>query len=148
MPTPKKRKRQVTKRAQTTKEQVSKEKVSVRNIDSVKFHFLKGPDFRSVHVDGAFGGLSTKGFLHLTVYAERNAIPREVTYEIRDGRLGDEILSKRVGKDGIVRQMEVGLVMNEETARDIRNWLDKRLEDFEERRRLIQEKIKKEGGSK
>jgi hypothetical protein len=107
---------------------------------TVDFHYIKGPDFRSIHVDGAIGGLTTKGFLHVALFTERAAIPQRTTHGVLpDGTLGNEILEKRLSKEGIVRQMEVDLIVNEETARDLRIWLDQMLQDFEDRRKKLEE---------
>jgi hypothetical protein len=106
---------------------------------TIDFHYLKGPDFRSVHIDGAIGGLTTKGFLHIALFAERAVIPQKTTYNITDeGTLGDEIVERRESKNGIVRQMEIDLIVNEDTAIVLRNWLDQRIEEFEQRRKDIE----------
>lgn len=110
---------------------------------SVTFHYIKSSDFRTVHVDGAIGGLTTKGFLHFSVYNERAAIPQETTHNILpNGLLGDEIPDQRKSKEGIVRQMEIDLIMNEETARELSNWLNQALDDFEERKKIIDDRRK------
>lgn len=107
--------------------------------EPVTFHYIKGPDFKSVHIDGAIGGLTTKGFLHAALFAERAAIPQETTHLVNDdGSLGDEIFQKRVTKKGIVRQMEIDIIFNEETALNLRNWLDRRLVEFEERKQALE----------
>jgi len=113
-------------------------------VETVNFYYIKGPDFRCIHIDGAIGGLTTKGFLHMALYSERVAIPQQTTHKINpDGQLGEEDQEKRVSKDGVVRQMEIDIIFNEETAKDLRNWLDQKLVDFDERRKEI--KILKKG---
>ncbi|MGR3317361.1 MAG: hypothetical protein ACUZ8O_02615 [Candidatus Anammoxibacter sp.] len=129
-----------------TKKKVSKKKAQTRrNVNLAKLpstidmHYIKGVDYRSIHVDGAFGGITNKGFLHISLFAERIAIPQQVTYKISpDGLLGDEVIEKRKGKKGVVRQLEIDLMMNEDTARDFRVWLDEKLEGFDERRKLME----------
>lgn len=125
-----------TKRKQPKKKAASSgngsESAKVTRVD---FHYIKGPDFRTIHVDGAIGGLTTSGFLHMAVFAERAAIPTHIVQEVRsDGTLGAEISAERESKPGVVRQMEVDIFMNESTARNIRNWLDEKLEEFQARR--------------
>jgi hypothetical protein len=101
--------------------------------ESVTFHYVKGPEFRTIHVYGAIGGLTTSGFLHIAFYCERMAIPQTTVQEIKDdGTLGAEI--ERTGKSGVVRQMETDIIINESTARNIKVWLDQKLEDFALRR--------------
>lgn len=133
------RKKAAAKKKSTAKRRPRRPKApSKSKLQSVNFHYIKGPDFRSVHIDGAIGGLTTKGFLHIALFAERAPIPQEITFEVLpDGRLGEEDPNKRVSKEGVIRQMEVDVIVNEETAKDLRNWLDQRLADFDERRKQI-----------
>ena len=106
---------------------------------SVKFHYIKGPDFRTIHIDGAIGGITPSGFLHIAMYCERSAIPTKITQELRpDGSLGQELA--REGLEGVARQMEIDIILNEATAKNLKVWLDKQLEEFEKRR------IKTSGG--
>ena len=108
---------------------------------TIDFHYLKAPDFRSVHIDGAIGGLTSKGFLHMALFAERSAIPRKVAYNVLPGgKLGDEIEGSRESKQGIIREMEIDLIMNEETAIELRIWLDQNLEEFEKRRKILKKR--------
>lgn len=103
--------------------------------NDITFHYLKGPDFRTIHVDGAIGGLTPSGHLHIAFYAERAAIPKSTTQKVNpDGSLGDEIA--RESKEGVVRQMETDIIVNENTARVIKVWLDQKLEEFEARRAI------------
>ena len=119
----------------TTKKNTAKKS---RKKSTVDFHYIKGPDFRSIHVDGAIGGLTTKGFLHIAMFAERAAIPQHTSFNVLpNGSLGDEILDKRESLDGVVRQMEVDLIINEQTALDLRAWLDERIEEFENRKEKL-----------
>lgn len=107
--------------------------------DSVTFHYIKGPDFRTIHIDGAIGGITPSGFLHIAMYCERSAIPQEITQEIMpDGSLGS--VTSRLGKDGVARQMEIDIIVNEATAKSLKLWLDQKLEDFERRRASIKKK--------
>lgn len=107
--------------------------------ETVTFHYIKGVDFRSVHVDGAFGGLTAKGFLHIALFSERTVIPQETTFKITsDGLLGDEVKEKRVSKEGIVRQLEVDIIVNEQTAIDLRAWLDQKIDEFQKRKKVLQ----------
>jgi hypothetical protein len=111
--------------------------------DDVVFHYIKGPDFRTIHVDGALGGITPKGFLHIAFYAERAAIPQQTTHRLtHEGQLGDEILEKRICKEGLVRQMETDLIMNEETTISLRDWLNTKIEEFDKRKIMMAEMAK------
>ena len=100
---------------------------------TVDFHYIKGPDFRTVHIDGAIGGITPSGFLHIAMFCERSAIPKKITHTLLpDGTLGSAI--KRTGKKGIARQMEIDIIVNEATAKSLKIWLDQKLGEFEKRR--------------
>ena len=105
----------------------------------IDFQYIKGSGFRSAHIDGAIGGLSPKGFLHVALFNERIAIPTKTTHSLLpSGKLGSEILEDRIVKSGIVRELEIDLIMNEETVRELRNWLDQKLEEFEAKRKKLE----------
>src|SRR5260370_19203370 len=90
----------------------------------VKFFHQKGSLFRIVHVDGSIGGLTPSLDLFVSVYNQRAPIPQVTVQEIsEEGVLGDEILADRQTKEGIVREVEVGLIMNLQTAKVFHQWL-------------------------
>lgn len=97
------------------------EKVAVKAVaaDSITFHYIKSNFFRVVHVDGAISGLTPQMGIHLGVFNERPAIPQQQDYRVSDGGLGEEVPDSRVGKSGIVRELEVELMLNEPTAQAI-----------------------------
>jgi hypothetical protein len=98
----------------------------------IEFHYLKVTDYRTFHADGAVGGLTPKGGISITFFSERPAIPQSVTQALDEsGQLGAEI--RRVGKKGLVRELECGVVMDKETAGRIHEWLGKQLATIEER---------------
>ena len=93
------------------------------NQDRVRFHYLKSSGYRVIHVDGAIGGPTPSGYIHMSMYSERNAIPIEQVQPInKDGSLGDPI--ETVKRDGVVRDMEIDAIMSIGTAKLIRDWLD------------------------
>jgi hypothetical protein len=92
-------------------------------VSSLTFHYLKSNLFRVIHVDGAIGGMTPRGLIHMTIYSERAAIPKKVSQVIHsDGRIGDEI--GREGLEGVVREMEADLIFRLEDAVSLRDWLD------------------------
>lgn len=89
---------------------------------SVKFHFEKGKHFRVVHVDGALGGCTPTREIFVSLYNQRSAIPRLIEQELLpNGQLGEEV--HREGKEGIFREMEIGLVMTPMVAEEIAKFL-------------------------
>jgi hypothetical protein len=94
---------------------------------AVKFHYLKGNFFRVIHADGAIGGITPSREIFFSLFSERGAIPQLIEQAINaDGSLGAEI--KTVGKEGIVREIEVGVMVSPKAARRIAAWLAKQAE--------------------
>lgn len=104
----------------------------------VSFDYIKSNLFRIVHVDGAVGNITPQGRLHLAFWSERNPIPRQVVHEIMpDGTLSDEI--QQVSRGSIVREVEVGLMIDPETARALIDLLKDSLENLD--------RLRKKGGT-
>ena len=91
---------------------------------------MKSNLFRVIHADGALGAVTPRGSLHMTLYSERTAIPKLGLRAIsEDGEsLGPEKFTKTIG--GIVRELEVDVLMSETFVRELRDWLTGRLDDF------------------
>ena len=95
---------------------------------TINFHFIKSADFRVIHVDGAHGGVTPHGYVQMTLYSERAAIPQRTTHGISDeGRVGGELRDERLSRDGPVRECEVTALMDVATAIALRTWLDDRI---------------------
>ena len=90
--------------------------------NTITFHYLKGNSFRVIHVDGALGGRTPQGCVTITTFSERPAIPRETSHNIQsDGTLSKEY--QEVTRGGIVREMDVDLMMNLQVSKDIHKLL-------------------------
>jgi|SRR5271165_5065944 len=89
---------------------------------SIKFHYIKGNFFRVIHVDGAIGGITPTRGIFLSLFSERAALPKVIEQAILpNGTLGAEIT--REGKEGLVRDMEVGVILTADAARKIAEFL-------------------------
>jgi hypothetical protein len=100
---------------------------------SITFHYLKSPAFRSVHAAGAHGGPEPSGRgVVVSFFSERIPIPQQTTFQLNeDGSLGPEDLSRRVAKEGVIREVEATVHMDMETARDVHEWLGSLLSSLE-----------------
>ncbi len=79
----------------------------------LKVHFIKSSCFRVVHASGVWYGGDGHNNLHLTVFNERNAIPRMVVVNVNEqGQVMGEDQSQRQSKEGVIREMEVDLVFS------------------------------------
>lgn len=97
---------------------------------SVTFHYIKSGLFRVVHVDGAWGGATPRGHITMSVFSERGPIPQRLVHQINDdGTLGKQVES--ASKSGLIREVEVELVMDLEAARGISDWLARNIKSLE-----------------
>jgi hypothetical protein len=95
---------------------------------SIQFHHVKSNYFRVIHVNGAFGGFSPDGSVFMAIYSERPTLPDVTVQTVEStGQLGAEIIEQRKGREGIVRELEVGLSMDIKTARSLVKWLEERI---------------------
>jgi len=89
---------------------------------TVHFHYVKSGYFRVVLADGAIGNVTPQGKILFSLYNERAALPRLIVQEINEeGVLGQVVSSE--SKTGIVREMEVAVVMDRNNAAGLRDWL-------------------------
>ncbi len=95
----------------------------------VQYHYIKSSQFRVLHADGIVGGPTPNGLIFLGLYSERSAIPQIMVHDITEaGQIGPERIDDRIGKKGIVREVEVGAVMSIETASVVISWLQERID--------------------
>jgi len=99
---------------------------------SVRFHYIKSSQFRVVFAEGGIGGITPNGMIHLALFNERPAIPREMVHTVNpDGTLGG--VEESVGREGVVREMEVDLMLNLAAAKRIQVWLAEKIALLERR---------------
>lgn len=95
--------------------------------ETVRFSYIKNNQFRVVHVDGAIGSLTPRGLIHCAVYSERPALPDALVYAVADDKLGE--VRSTESREGIVREIDVDLIMTVQSAVDLRNWLNDRIDE-------------------
>ena len=101
---------------------------------TVRFHYIKGPAFHTLHVDGVIGGITPRGEIHLAFYVERMPIPTQTEHTIKaDGSLGEEIRDLRVARQGIIRELPVDIMLNAEAAERLHDWLGRHVEMLKQR---------------
>jgi hypothetical protein len=89
---------------------------------SVKFYYEKGKFFKVIHVDGVIGGPTPERAVFVALYNQRSPIPQEIEQAISpDGSLGPEL--HRKGKDGIFREIEIGIVLTPKAAEEVGQFL-------------------------
>lgn len=101
----------------------------------VVFHYIKSNYFRVIYATGVQGGISPKGDIEIAFFNERNPLPERIAHSLTkpsglptdDVMLGPEIAAERVSKEGVVREVEVQIVMNRATAQAVHQWLGQHL---------------------
>jgi hypothetical protein len=95
-----------------------------KKLDSerVEVYYHKSNFFRVVHADGCYGGVTPRGGLHFGFYSERGAIPLRTALPLAQGKPAgpEEVLES---KPGLVRELEVDVVMDFSTAASLYVWL-------------------------
>jgi len=100
------------------------------NVRKIPFSYQKTDGYRTVTVSGAIGSSTPNGDIFMAVYTDRPHIPQASYISVdSDGKvLGKEELQISVG---LVREVEVGLIMNIETAKKVREWLGQHIDGLE-----------------
>jgi hypothetical protein len=75
---------------------------------------------------GCIGGISPRALVNISFYSERAAIPLRTSIPIIDGKPGAEIVLE--SKPGLVRELEVDVTMDLNTALSFHIWLREKLE--------------------
>jgi hypothetical protein len=108
-------------------EQIKGEGVPTTAPPRVRFHYIKSPAFHTIYVDGAIGGPTPSGNLHFALYTERAPIPTQTEHLLIDDRPGPEIPDGRVVLEGIVRELQVDVVLSTSAASGLADWLNKNI---------------------
>ncbi|MFO8073061.1 MAG: hypothetical protein R6V85_14415 [Polyangia bacterium] len=102
----------------------------------ITFDLIKGNFFRVVAADGIFGGVGPRGQLRMAFFSERWPIPKRIVCELsNDGEAKDEVRSLRESRDAVVREVEVEVVMDFSTAKNVADWMQNVLTQVEQRER-------------
>ena len=111
---------------------MAKQKVTIHNQIS--------PNYKQVHVDGAFGGLTTRGLINLSFYAERLPIPKSSDFEISEqGTVGTLLTNSEDSKNGIIREYDFGVYMDINAAKSLIEFLSQKVSDLENALKLPNE---------
>lgn len=86
----------------------------------IRFDYIKSPEFRTIHVDGAHGGPTQHGMVQVALFNERVPIPRQTAHRITSDNKLVEVREERIVRDTTsVRELDVNLVMTPEIAKSL-----------------------------
>ncbi len=99
----------------------------------IQFNYIKSNHFRVVHAEGVIGNGTPRNDLFIGFYSERIPLPDALTYEVDEkGKLGKELLEEReIKSDGILREVEVGVVVDLDMAKALVLWLSNVIRQIE-----------------
>jgi hypothetical protein len=95
-------------------------------LNEVEIYYHKSNFFRVVHADGCYGGVTPRGSIHCAFFSERGAIPLRTSLSIVEGQAATEKTLE--SKPGLVRELEVDLVMDFNVAVTLYVWLFDKLD--------------------
>jgi len=94
------------------------------------FNYCKSQFFRVIHADGAWGGVSPRGDIHISLYNERIAIPDKSRLLISES--GTALRPEEFeSTSAIVREVEVDVIVDLATAIQLREWLNNKIKALE-----------------
>lgn len=104
----------------------------------LRIEFTKSNQFRVIHPDGAFGGTTPRLQLFIDFYTERFPIPKVLVLETSsNGTPGNEVMAERESKEGIIRESEIGIVLDLPVAKVFAEWLNEKIVELERAREGI-----------
>ncbi|MEJ6980728.1 hypothetical protein WG906_09730 [Pedobacter sp. P351] len=97
----------------------------------ITFKYMKSHDFRSVIVNGIFGGVNTRGNLAMNFYVETHEIPKSTEHiMLQDGKLSPLPIVPE--KDvTVIRELPFGILVDLNTAKSIVEWMQKHIAEHE-----------------
>ena len=106
------------------------------------FRYFKDPSYRLVPINGVWGGITSRGEIHMELFHESQALPEVVVRSLTaEGGLGKEVDHQPPRE--ISRTILVGVTLNEESAESVAKWLHARVRQL--RQRNEKKKKKKRG---
>src|ERR1043165_9730684 len=87
----------------------------------VSFRYVKSQYFRVIDADGAWGGVSPRGNIHISFYNERAALPDSSKFTVSG--TGEIVVPERFhASSKIVRELECDVILDLTTAKSLHQW--------------------------
>lgn len=101
----------------------------------INFHYQKSPLYRAIHCDGFYGGSTPRGYVSVSFFNERPAIPRHsvrriISSDEKTFTAGPEEVVESL--NGVVRHVETTLFMDLNAAREFYDWFGDNLSKLEQ----------------
>lgn len=106
------------------------EGMETEEVEGVTFKFKTAEGHKSVLSNHTWGGFQSGGLFELNFMLEHKPIPKEVTNEVSETGLGEEI--DREGPGEFVRENQVTVYMSIQSLLSHYNWIKDKIEELEE----------------
>lgn len=91
----------------------------------LQISYKESPHYRVVHANGAYGGVSPLGELVMALYSERMQFPDRAV--IRFDSNGIPSPEEFQIEQGVVREIEVGVMLDLKSAKSLAEWLEQKI---------------------
>lgn len=104
----------------------------------IKFKYVFPDNYNPVYCNGVFGGISTHGEIVMNFFLERMPIPNSITNLVNpDGTLGGFVsVEPETLDDTVIRHISTGIVLNEDSAKAIYDWLGGYIQELDIRKEI------------
>lgn len=101
--------------------------------NQLTFKYVFDDSYNPTYVNGAHGGVTPRGELVVNFYLERQPLPNAISHEITaNGSIGRETDVKPTDLHrSFVRYISSGVILNQQTAKEIHFWLGEKLKEME-----------------
>lgn len=111
------------------------EGITMADPKEVNFHYIKAPQYAEHPMHGIFGGVTTSGQVSMSIFSERQPLPKILTTELIpvEGEPGAFTPGgeSRSGLDGLIRFVHNTYYLDINMAKAMRAWLDDKIATFE-----------------
>lgn len=101
--------------------------------NEITFKYVLDDSYNPTYVNGAHGGVTPRGELVVNFYLERQPLPNAISHEIAvNGSIGRESGVEPADLHrSFVRYISSGIVLNQQTAKEIHFWLGEKLKEMD-----------------
>lgn len=94
----------------------------------IKIFYEKSPQYRTIHADGVWAGLSPQGGVQLAFFSDVRPTPDYTLHDLTpQGAIGNQV--DKIEKDGIVRETEMMAILSPRIAEELIDILRKMLDE-------------------
>ena len=90
------------------------------------FTYARAADYRVFAANGVHGGVTGRGDFKFDLFVESSGVPESVTHSITPDGLGPET-GREPERPEIVREIQVGVIMQVEQAKSFGHWILERV---------------------